>query len=588
MVKFNKYSAILFLHVFFFSCSQDDSVNSKEEVETPTEIPSKEPVEGIRIAWDHQTLKQISESNSSEYNGYARLIELYDNSILTVYESNGNVVLKKSEDYGNSWSAAVTVVASRNGINMATPDLIQLKDHSILISYNPRPTDNADPSEKFAIRTIKSYGGGSRWHDDQLVYEASNNFGDGAWEPSAVQLPNGEIQLFFSNENIYRESNEQNISLLRSQDNGITWTSTPEIASFTSGSRDGMPSPLLLNKSNEIVFAIEDNSENNQFKPYIIRNSVDENWKETVTGNSPNRSYSLSEELDPAVYAGAPYLAQLSSGETLLSYQGTEGRPGNNLGNADMKVVIGDERAYNFDRKTVPFIIEEDKSALWNSIAVLEDDSVIALTTTNAFSNSNASEVWMIKGYVISEIIAFNSTINIDGSLEEDLWKIDYPVFIGHKGSTQLYSNVAFDDEHLYVVTKVIDKDISTTSSNPANNDAVVVYLDPHNESLVAPGPGIFKIVVSANSNTEIFEGDDSAWTEISGDNITTASSETSEGYFQEIAIPWSLLGGKAASNSRIGFNMELLEKGESNYKESISSNLADHPYSWSTLKLNN
>jgi hypothetical protein len=161
-----------------------------------------------------------------------------------------------------------------------------------------------------------------------------------------------------------------------------------------------MPSPILLKDQNEIVFSIEDNGINNQFKPYIIRNSITENWKTTVDGNSSNRNYALANTIDNANYAGAPYLAQLSTGEVLLSYQSTENRPTNDINNAVMKVAIGTNQARDFKGKTTPFKISEGKSALWNSITVLKDDTVIALTTTNQFSSSNASQIWMIKGHL--------------------------------------------------------------------------------------------------------------------------------------------------------------------------------------------
>lgn len=159
----------------------------------------------------------------------------------------------------------------------------------------------------------------------------------------------------FSNERIYEHSDEQNISLLRSQNNGITWSKEPEVASFRKGSRDGMPAPLYLRDKDQIIFSIEDNGSNNQFKPYIIRSSVSENWSQTVSGSSDYRDYALKEKLEEAEYAGAPYLAQLQTGETLLSYQGTDERNGNALNNADMKVAIGNNDARSFNRISTPF-----------------------------------------------------------------------------------------------------------------------------------------------------------------------------------------------------------------------------------------
>eukprot|EP01031_Cornospumella_fuschlensis_P008200 gene8200-10116_t len=114
---------------------------------------------------------------------------------------------------------------------MAVPDILELKDSSILVCYNPRPAGN-EPSKRFAIRTKKSYDGGNTWQDESLLYEADYRFENGCWEPSAIQLSNGEIQLFFANEGVYTNSTEQNISMFRSNDNGLTWTKKPEMVSF--------------------------------------------------------------------------------------------------------------------------------------------------------------------------------------------------------------------------------------------------------------------------------------------------------------------------------------------------------------------
>lgn len=299
-----KYIGFLFFVQAVLSCSDSTTVDDDNIIQDSTKS----------IIWDDNSLVQISEPNGTHYNGYARMIQLADNTLICTYESAGSIVIKKSNDLGATWGALINVVSGDNEVDMATPDILKLGENSILISYNPRPKPGADASRKFAIRVIKSYDNGISWSDDKLVYEASSNSDDGCWEPSAIQLPDGEIQLFFSNENIYQSSSEQNISLMRSKDNGVTWSTSPEVVSFRNGSRDGMPSPILLKDQNEIVFSIEDNGINNQFKPYTVRNSLDENWKSTVGGNSDKRNYALADVIDSSIYAGAPYLAQLSTG----------------------------------------------------------------------------------------------------------------------------------------------------------------------------------------------------------------------------------------------------------------------------------
>jgi len=346
------------------------------------------------IVWDYATLKKVSASTpATKYAGYARMIQLADKTLLSIYESDGNIVVTKSADLGSSWSAPISVALKADGINMSVPDILQLSDHSLLACYNGRPY-LIDPSRKFNIKTKKSIDGGLTWTDEKLLYEAGYQFENGCWEPSAIQLPSGEIQLFFANEGPYTKSDEQNISLLRSADNGLNWTKEPEMVSFRATKRDGMPVPLLLNNGQDIAFAIEDNGTGN-FKPYIIKNTLQENWANTVNGDSKNRTYALAEKVGDQIYAGAPYLRQLKTGETILSYQGTEGRV-NKMDFADMKVVVGNSSATNFSHKSTPFIIPDDKSCLWNSLCILDDNTIIAVTSTNAYSNN--SEIWMVKG----------------------------------------------------------------------------------------------------------------------------------------------------------------------------------------------
>lgn len=64
-----------------------------------------------------------------------------------------------------------------------------------------------------------------------------------------------------------------------------------------------------------------------------------------------------------------------------------------------MKVVVGDDRARGFSGRSVPFKVPADRCGLWNSICVLDDDTIIALTSTNAYGGN--MEVWMIHGRLV-------------------------------------------------------------------------------------------------------------------------------------------------------------------------------------------
>lgn len=367
---------------------------------TATDIKMPLSGEPGQIIWDQPSLQRLvpQTGRSVGYCGYPRMIQLHDKSLLCVYEvSGGNVECIKSLDNASTWSEPVIVATRQNGINMAVPEILELNDQSLLVSYNPRPSP-IDAAKHFGIRTKKSYDGGLTWTDERLLYEAGSKFEDGCWEPSQIQLPSGEVQLFFSNEGIYTSSNEQNISIFRSFDNGLSFTTQPQIVSFCAGHRDGMPVPLLLKNKNEILFSIEDNT-TGQFKPSIIRNNISDNWATVVTAQSSNRSSAMAPPLSATVYAGAPYLKQLKTGETILSFQSTAGR-GIQWDLACMNVAIGDDNGKNFQHISVPFKVPQNKHGLWNSLCVMDDDTIIALTCTNAYT-ANATEVWMIKGHLV-------------------------------------------------------------------------------------------------------------------------------------------------------------------------------------------
>ncbi|MGV3538174.1 MAG: sugar-binding protein [Rufibacter sp.] len=582
------YSKVTFILSVLLACVGCSHTTVSQGSGSGGGFDAKEPVSGSRIAWDYSTLRKVSSSElPGRYNGYARVIQLQDRTLICVYEASGSVVTVKSHDLGNTWSSPVIVAEKPENYSNANPEILELQDKSILVSYNPRP-GNIHPSRKFEIRTKKSYDGGMTWKDERLLYQAGHQFEDGCWEPAAIQLPSGEIQVYFANEGPYTSSEEQNISLLRSKDNGLTWTTKPEFVSFRARRRDGMPSPLLLQNGKEIVVAIEDNARE-QFKPYVVRTTVTESWRTTVTAKSPNRDYALAERVADSIYAGAPYIRQLKNGETILSYQGTEGR-GNHMRTSEMKVVIGNDQARQFTRKTAPFPIPQNTSGLWNSLCVLDDNTVVALTTTRGFSAKGITEVWMIKGHVVPELEAKRQSISVDGDMQEAIWLEPFPVFVGQKGNTQLRSSLSYDEQYLYVLNKVTDQKVVLKRTGTEEADGVAIQVDPGNLSYSQPDKGVYSFVLSAAGDLMVKEGENGSWIPLNGiDQVKKYSKPTATGYVQEMAIPWAIIGGKPPVGDRIGFNAQLIEnagKGEVSYRENISANQENEPFSWLTLRL--
>jgi hypothetical protein len=342
------------------------------------------------IDWDLNTRKFVTSGV------YARVKKLRNGELIMAYSDGPDVFIRKSGNNGTNWGNPV-LVAHNNGYNNTNAEVSQLANDWLIFSWNGRPlTDGSIP---YTIKTKISRDWGNTWGDERTPYSADVTFNNGAWEPVTLQIPSGEVQLYFANENPYRNSNEQEITIMRSYDNGLSWGGAKAV-SFRGGFRDGMPVPVYLKNNKGIAFCIEDNGINGTFKPVIIWSSTGDNWNQSaISGNSPSRWHALRSDFQLAsnVYGGAPYIVQLPSGETVLSIQSSEGRAGES--NAMMQVYVGDDNARNFCSRSVPFTnVPSNGSGLWNSLTVIDDNTVMAVSSlTGAGSNG----IWTIIGRVV-------------------------------------------------------------------------------------------------------------------------------------------------------------------------------------------
>lgn len=375
------------------------------EVDRDTSPPATGS-ERMTVQWDYSTLQRLAPQGDRQlgYAGYPRVKRFDDHRVVAVYEAQGNVELIASLDEGATWSEPTIVFhgfTADNGegasvrVNVANPEIIELSDGDWVAAGNYRPS--RDGIVPFSIAISRSGDKGLTWTEPQVIFDAEPRFKDGCWEPALLQLPDGTLQVYFANEKPYTDSDEQEISVLESKDQGVTWTDIPRTVSFRANRRDGMPVPLLLN--DEIIVVIEDNKEG-QFKPYIIRTPITDNWSEPVLADSPMRTYALEFSLSPDVYAGAPYIARLATGEVIMSYQTTEGR-GTDWEKSTMEVTIGDRTGRNFRKVPRPFNVPLDREAKWNSIALWNDTTVVAASATN-FDGSSIG-AWMILGRLVIE-----------------------------------------------------------------------------------------------------------------------------------------------------------------------------------------
>lgn len=380
----------LFLTIVF-SCKASGTIVNDET----------EKKEEKKIVWDKSTLQKIAprEGRQLNYAGYPRIKALGDGKIVAVYEADGNVEIIQTTDKGKSWSSPKVVFSSfeyndgslKTRVNMSNPEFIALKNGDWLMACNYRPAKAEITPFSIAIR--KSTDQGVTWKDIEIIYEAHPRFSDGCWEPALLQLPNNDIHVYFANEKPYTNSDEQEISYLKSTDNGATWGEVVMV-SFRPNRRDGMPVPLVV--GNEILVAIEDNKQE-QFKPYIVRTSLQNPWSTPVIADVKQRNSALRQSLPDDTYAGAPYIMKLPTGEVLMSYQTTRNRT-KDWEKSTMDVAIGDKEGRNFTILDQPFQVPLEREAKWGSIALWDKNTVVATAASNLDGGSIA--VWMILGTI--------------------------------------------------------------------------------------------------------------------------------------------------------------------------------------------
>lgn len=519
---------------------------------------------GSRIAWDYSSMREIAPVGD-----YPRMCRISGDTVAVVYENGyGSAVIRYSGDEGRNWSAPDTLFRGftvGNGRDSAfvwvsNPELIRLAGGELLAACNYRP--QSPEIYPFEIVVRRSTDSGATWSPPQTVYRAGKSFGDGCWEPSFLQLPDGDVHIYFSNEGVFTESDEQDIEVLISHDGGVSWEPETKQVCFRAGKRDGMPVACLA--GDEILVSIEDNRIG-EFKPSVVRTPVAGCWQDPVLADSPLREPALQEPLHDTVYAGAPYIITLPTGETALSYQTTRGRT-KDWELSTMEVAVGDRTGRHFTKVTRPFDIPADRLAKWNSIMVFDRDRVAALSGCNY--NGGKVGVWMILGYIVPELTMVRSDIRADGNVSEVEWGGNLPVFVGHRGPSNLRAGVCRDGRDLCFAARV--------SEGVKGTCCVNFY--------ISAGVEIYKIAASSDGTASVSRQDGETWTQLP-DGVESGAEDRDKGYGVEVRIPLRRLGIGPGISVRVNCGLVAPDPNGTYYEELIANSACDDPATWCEIR---
>ena len=528
-----------------------------------------QPYVGSRIFWDSRSPIVVFNGG-----GYARIMELQDGRLMACCEWSG-IRISFSSNKGQTWKEPTTIVTNTNNVPNCVPDMIQLRDGTIIVAYNPRPSTPYTDDRRFSIRLKRSTDNGRTWSKEIVVYDGGSTFETGCWEPCLLELPSGELQLYFADESPYDKNADQQISICRSFDKGLTW-SAPACVSYRAGYRDGMPVPVLLSDSTTIAVAIEDNGWGyNDFVPTIVRTTLSRNWNSFVPASSTYRTKAIDYKYCPVATGGAPYLRVLPNGETVLSHQS----PYDHSGKPDMYVYVGNSSARNFKAMSSPFPVPQDQQALWNSLAVIDTGVVVAVS-------GYSGGIKMVKGYPKHQLEVPYGHPAVDGTrtISEGYFSSKAEqILMGSETETYTYADLAYDEDSLYVICRVYDKKLVYSGEHA---DIVSIGIETESAPYTTPQLTSFRYDISPDATFHLYRGTGAAWEVQEKSSSHLAFRRTSSVYTFEMAVPWSELGQENAPlGNAMTFNIQVTNgDGTSHVVECIADTKPNGPYTWMPL----
>ena len=348
--------------------------------------------------------------------GYTRVHPLLDGRLMCSYTHGGRGYARYSSDGGRNWTPEAVIYDSFTAespagtvrVTISNPETAQLPaDHPvhpgrIFYAVNLRPKDGLSTRHPYGIGVRHSDDGGQSWSEAAVPYLSEPWAVDtkkGCWEPFILPLPDGTIQLYFSDETpYYREGNKfQNISLMESRDGGDSW-SAPRIVCYTPSWRDGMPVALIY--EDRIYLSIETNNVGVKLHPQLLWTSLSDPWPQTEGEFSPRRFDPFLNSLEsPEFTTGAPYLIQTEH-FFVLSYQTSRGADIKDPNRRVMEVQAcpkSEMRKNVFHTmrgvsQPIPADIQTE-SVMWNSLTPLGGDSLLACCMYNG-------QVTLVRGTV--------------------------------------------------------------------------------------------------------------------------------------------------------------------------------------------
>ena len=573
--------ALCFAGAFLCSCKPQKAAPEDIVIHSINSLNAGEPVINDHAAdWD----KSLLEPNYRQYTevtgdklrireaNYPRIKKIADDRYILFYQDARvarNIYYSVSSDL-KEWGLGLNLFASRsitvNGesdtLCYSTCDATVLQNGDIMAIASFRSSRNFRRTNEFNGLAMKiSSDGGRTWGEEQIIYKGSN------WEPQILQLPDGEIQVYFTHggpkiqpqmEAGIPESEmvpSPGTAIIRSKDNGKTWdpyVMEPPYAAHRVSQQyaytkkgiqvftDQMPCAILLNNTDTIALAMESMFvRDGEDVLYITTAYSDDNWAVGLGLDEEGPA----DKQENMWHGAAPYLRQFPSGETVLSYNQKR-----------FQIRLGDSLAREFGDPLFPL----NGTGRWGSLELIQSHIVVG-TMAYVFEDKSEQNRIMISQNVLNHRIdAPRARIRVDGD-NTDWDDATDALFVGSDSQAQAAVRPAKDDDNLYFLVERLDADLS-------DGDTVELYLaDSGSDTL---DTNTLRLTVGPNGLMGAARFDGSDFAEIEAGGIQAAvtlqgtvgnDGDEDTGYLVEVAVPRSLL---RISNQQLRWNVLLRDRG--------------------------
>lgn len=559
---------------------------------TASDLVAQDYRTGIRIGWDFRTQTFVTGG------AYGRVKLLSDGRQAFVYDEGGVCKIRFRQPPSKTFSNMRTVATPPSGSSYTNCELLELADGTFLYAYNERISGMG-----LRIKVKYSCDSGRTWNNEQTLVEVreseyiDNEGYYGVWEPAMIQLPSGEVQLFYASE-FQAPGHDQKIVMIRSltaDEQGIRqWETNTVDVSYTVGYRDGMPVPLVLQNDKGIVFAIEDDGYGGGFQPGIIYTSMTDNWKSgTRSGNSRNRWIAVSDG-EPRG-GGAPYIIQLKTGETLLSTQTNaladqRGAVLDDIYKYRPFVYIGDASARKFSRYSIPFPLmdEPDQGCVWNSLCQINDSTVLCVSDVHGHPTQNG--LWTVNGRIMHPMTALQQPEGI--GLENITWQpLMSDIIVGAESQACLHVGSCWSPDSLFLHFDVDDRTLRSGAEDAPvwDTDGVEFYCDMSDQATDNVPNGALKFLVNIDGGTLVSRMTSQGWKDVDENQhqmrYVIARSGARNRYTIDIALPWNQLLKQPSNKKFSGYfklhNNDLHQNKQCIHHEVLSGTIEGKSRTW-------